>query len=455
MSTDGSGESDGAKGLGVEVLLFVLGAVVLAYLGGAFSAAFRTFPYPQLLEKPFKALAAQQEKRSITKGSVLATGLWHPARVADSGVVRRKPQKMFGEYTLYTSGDHAGAFLLDSKGEVVHQWSAPFRNVWNQAPHVDEPIPKSHIYWRRAHLFPNGDIIASYSGEGDTPYGYGLARFDSDSNLLWKYSDHVHHDFDVGDDGSVVALAHGFRHTKRDPVGDLPQFQKLVLEDFLVYLSPEGTELRRVSLLDAIVDSRFRTLLESYPKFIDRGLESRWDPLHTNTADVVGPDFASHHRFAEPGQVMVSFRNTDAIALVDMKEKRLTWSSRGFWSQQHDPDPLPNGHILLFDNNGNVGPQGGSRVVEFDPSDQSTVWSYRGSAAQPFWSIGRSSQQLLPNGNVLITESAGGRIFEITRSGEIVWQFYNPSRRTKQGVDFIPIVCSAQRFTAEQLDFIP
>jgi hypothetical protein len=34
--------------------------------------------------------------------------------------------------------------------------------------------------------------------------------------------------------------------------------------------------------------------------------------------------------------------------------------------------------------------------------------------------------QRLPNGNTLITESAFGRFFEVTREGEIVWEYVNP-----------------------------
>jgi hypothetical protein len=38
----------------------------------------------------------------------------------------------------------------------------------------------------------------------------------------------------------------------------------------------------------------------------------------------------------------------------------------------------------------------------------------------------RGGAQRLPNGNTLITESDKGRAFEVTREGEIVWDFYNP-----------------------------
>ena len=49
-----------------------------------------------------------------------------------------------------------------------------------------------------------------------------------------------------------------------------------------------------------------------------------------------------------------------------------------------------------------------------------TVWSYTGSG---FYSTNISSAQRLPNGNTLITEGAGSRVFEVTPDKEIVWEY--------------------------------
>lgn len=38
---------------------------------------------------------------------------------------------------------------------------------------------------------------------------------------------------------------------------------------------------------------------------------------------------------------------------------------------------------------------------------------------------GMGGAQRLENGNTLITESDNGRAFEVTRAGEIVWDYYN------------------------------
>src|SRR5260370_508482 len=50
--------------------------------------------------------------------------------------------------------------------------------------------------------------------------------------------------------------------------------------------------------------------------------------------------------------------------------------------RQHDPDILPNGHILVYDNLGGMvdgdRPEGRSRILEIDPMTQKIVWKYEG-----------------------------------------------------------------------------
>ena len=38
-----------------------------------------------------------------------------------------------------------------------------------------------------------------------------------------------------------------------------------------------------------------------------------------------------------------------------------------------------------------------------------------------------ASAQRLPNGNTLVTDSATGRIIEVTKAGEIIWEYVNPN----------------------------
>jgi hypothetical protein len=111
-------------------------------------------------------------------------------------------------------------------------------------------------------------------------------------------------------------------------------------------------------------------------------------------------------------------------------------------SGQHDahliPEGLPGaGNLLVFDNQGEAGypaaelqVTGGSRVLEIDPVTQQIVWEYTGQDSdRPTWTFHSSfisSARRLPNGNTLIDEGMNGRIFQVTRTGEIVWEYINP-----------------------------
>ncbi len=73
------------------------------------------------------------------------------------------------------------------------------------------------------------------------------------------------------------------------------------------------------------------------------------------------------------------------------------------------------------DENGSyVLPETGS----FGPSEP--IWSYMAPDKYSFYSPFVSGAQRLKNGNTYITSGAKGRFFEITSSGEIVWEYWNP-----------------------------
>jgi len=99
----------------------------------------------------------------------------------------------------------------------------------------------------------------------------------------------------------------------------------------------------------------------------------------------------------------------------------------------HDPWLLPNGNIVVFDNglrpNSPAKPRFFSRVVEIDPTQNRIVWQYTPPRRTDFFSSSRGGAQPLPNGDVLVTESTKGRVFEINRQGEVVWDYRNTDFR--------------------------
>ena len=112
------------------------------------------------------------------------------------------------------------------------------------------------------------------------------------------------------------------------------------------------------------------------------------------------------------------------------------------FSGQHNAHLIPKGlpgagNLLLLDDKGGAGlppaPLGiyvGSRVLEINPEKKEIVWQYTGeNSGQPPWSFFTSfvgNVTRLPNGNTLIEEGMNGRIFQITPTGDIVWEYLTP-----------------------------
>ena len=416
-------------------------AMLIVLVVGAVLTVADIFPGPQIA-RAYEGGKAVYEKLTAYD-DVFDSDLWHPAPGADGSVTVHDPAHAQDGLTLYTSGHEAAAYLIDMDGEVLHEWRRPYSSVWEKGAAVRRPQPDSHVYFRKAMVYPNGDLLAVYEGVGDTPYGYGMVKLDRNSEVLWSYLAHTHHDLDIGPDGRIYVLTHEFVD---EPLEGFARLASPRLDDFLVILSPDGEELSKVSLIQAVAASAYRHLLYGVAAY------ALADPLHTNTVDVITEDAAANFAFGEAGQVLLSFRELGAIAVLDPESERLEWAARGSWLGQHDPDILPNGNILLFDNYGYFEkPEGRSRVIEFDPQTMEIVWQYAGTADGPFESLIRASQERLPNGNTLITESSGGRILEVTPAGEIVWQFVNPVRGGEQN-DRLPIICWAQRLDPNDLD---
>lgn len=422
------------------VLGFIAAAAFLLFLSGAFVVLSGVFP-AETLRNAYRGgealLARETDYRDPLK-----TDLWAKARRPERGVTICDQGAMAAGYTLYTSGDGPRARLIAADGTIVHEWSKPFSEIWDDSAAVKDPQPDDFIYFNHARLLPNGDLLAIFAAVGDTPWGYGMVRLSRDSQVIWSYLDHTHHDFDVAADGSIFALTHRFTSER---LKDYDKLERPRLDDFVVVLSPEGKEIKRVSVMNALIKSKYRGMLHSIPYF------ALGDPLHTNAVEIVRPDNAAGFPQVKPGQVLLSFREPGMIAVLDLDSETIVWATRGSWVGQHDPSLLPNGHILLFDNLGGFDEGNTSRILEFDPETMDIVWRYVGSADHPFDSSIRSTVERLPNGDTLITESNGGRLFEVAGDGRIVWEYLHPVRAGDDD-ELIPVMSSGQRIDPAGLD---
>lgn len=321
----------------------------------------------------------------------------------ESGVTHHDEALAYPGLNLLTSGHGTDVELLDMQGAVLHRWSYHVPQLWE-----DDTSPTG--YFRRAHLFENGDLLALYDSrfqrqtEKDV-----LIKLDSESNLLWSYAAGCHHDLEVQPDGRIYLLTRDYQSH--------PEFRDgaEVLEDYITVLDASGKPERRVSILKALRDSPYAALLERAP--------DAKDLLHTNTLEVLDGRLAPRSDAFRAGNVLISIRGISAIAVIDLETEEMVWAMTQMWHLQHQPTVLENGNLLLFDNKG----YGGfSRVLELDPITQEVAWSYEADPPEDFDSDVCGSNARLPNGNTLITSSTQGRAFEVTSDKRIVWDFYNP-----------------------------
>jgi len=310
---------------------------------------------------------------------------------------------------LVLSAHAPTAILMDMEGRVLHRWSRTFEASLSEHYGRIGPSAGGTHAWRRVRLLENGDLLAVFMN-------FGLIKIDRDSNLLWAYPKACHHDVFVGEAGEIYVLTR--RSWKREPmpIGSWSAPGR-VLEDFVTVLSPDGKEIKSVSILDAFLNSSYAPHLEH--------LKDPFDVLHTNTIRPIDGRLAGDYPMFEKGQLLLSMREIHTIAVLDLESERITWALTGQWKFQHEPRLLENGNILLFDNRGN---RGRSQILELDPLTQEISWRYRGQPPEAFHSKYIGSVQRLPNGNTLITESLKGRAFEVTVDGTIVWEYFNPNR---------------------------
>jgi hypothetical protein len=438
--------------------LSLLGLVGLSYLCGAAVMFFR-LPTSDFIHKSLTGAQAWQER-----GRPQTTPRTSSDPMEQEKVRVDKADKTYDGFTLYTTTEASRATLIDMRGETVHQWALPFSKAWPRAPHIRFPVSDAQVNWFRCHLYPNGDLLAIYVCDVDTPYGYGLVKLNKDSQLLWKYPGRVHHAVDVAEDGTLYTLS---QKLERKPLAGMEFLPSPYIADSLVVLSPEGEELKTIPILEMFRRSPYALMVSLIAKSLapeslspadelspppiriaTQGSSSdpfsKGDFIHANSVRVLSRALAPKFPLFKPGQVLISLRNLDILAVVDTHTESVVWAARGIWRLQHDPEFLENGHLLLYDNSGSGK---GCRVLEYDPVAQAIPWAYDSENATPFRAEYRGMKQRLPNRNTLIVDPDHLRIFEVTFDKELVWESFCPHVAAAA-------LNSAQRYGPDELTFL-
>ena len=374
-------------------------------------------------------------------------------------------------YTLFAPKHNRVTYLINNAGQVVHSWKSEY-----------EP-------GQVVHLLPNGHLVRAcmVRVQGGTGGGEGgrIEEYDWDGNLVWEFNHatrdyQLHHDLKPLPNGHILALMVE-RKSREQAVAagfgaDLMRDDYLV-PDALVEIEPIKPKGGRIvwewhvwahlvqdldrskanygdvaahpELVSVSCNGRATAAFWNHMNSFDynpkldqivlsvRGCNEIWILDHsTTTTEAAGHTGGKH---GKGGDLIYRWGNPAAYKRGTMQDKQLV--------QQHDaqwiPDGYPGaGHMTIFNNGYDRGWSSVEEIVlpmdadgryVFAPGraygPEKPVWHYEAKNRTDFFSSEISGAHRLPNGNTLICAGIVGNLFEITPTGEMVWQYVNPMVR--------------------------
>lgn len=359
-------------------------------------------------------------------------------------------------YTLFTPANNENTYLINNCGEKINEW------IFTEKPGAT------------CYFLENGNLLRAGKNS--------IEIRDWDNNLLWIYSTSdndiaQHHDIEPLPNGNILCVVRNTFSVEemtaqgRDPntIGD---YFKL---DRIVELQPIGENKANIvwewRFMDHFIQdfdetkSNYGIILE-HPELLDLNFDNN------NTVDFTHVNAVDYNSVLD--QIIITARNLSEFYIIDHSTTTeeaaghtggnsnaggdILWRwgnpqvyQRGGIEDQklflpHDskwvePGYVDEGKITAFNNVGDgsgdfssvnmITPElvDGNYLKEdnkFLPMD--FEWSWNGmilddTVNEPI----KSGVHGLPNGNFIIAESSWGRVSEITKSGEHLWSYRNPS----------------------------
>jgi len=376
-------------------------------------------------------------------------------------------------YTLFAPLHSTSTFLIDIYGRQVHTW-------------LSEYPPDGCAY-----LLENGLLLRSsrtVSGGGGL-----IQEIDWDGAVVWEfnYFDSTvrqHHDMEVLPNGHVLLLAWEYKSKAeaiaagRDSLMFESEIEQLWPEHIVevVPTYPEGGDIVwEWHLWDHLIQDFDSTkanygVVADHPELVDINfaITVGHDWLHANAVDY-NPAL---------DQIILSCRQISQFFILDHSTTSAEaaghtggnsgmggdilyrWGNPAGYDRgteedevlflQHDvhwiePGLPGEGHIMLFNNGGKN--RSYSTVDEIEPPVDGSghypqlspgevygpvgpLWSYGADPADQFLAIFISGASRLANGNTLVCAGPQGWFFEVTATGEKVWEYVNPAGIDGPGV---------------------
>ena len=309
------------------------------------------------------------------------------------------------------------ARLIDDRGQILHSWDLNWNKVWPHPTHLraaDVPDGGANVLSLGAQVQEDGALTVNFEQ-------LGMVQLDVCGKVNWRLPKQANHSLFRDEAGNLWTQELVERRTQRE---GLPNYRIPFEEHFVLEVSPGGQILQRISVMNLLRENGYIGLL--FMRSSDTwSTEVSGDTLHI-TSIAVFPSTLKSGVF-KPGDVMLSLNAINTIIVFDPKSMLVKASLTGRFLRQADAHFVDGDTITIFDNH-QITPDrvnGSSRILEHSFKTGADRVVFEGNAAHPFYTPAFGRHQRLLNGDILLTESSKGRVVEIDRQGNLVWEYFN------------------------------
>jgi hypothetical protein len=383
----------------LPTITFLASTIVLSIGYGIFAERGQWFPARQVTQAQatiadvsanWKNDLALEPTRHLVEG-------YHKSRPeGDDGYKLYEPDRVAPGYTLVSGlseDQDTSAFsvtLYDEEGQPRHVWPVDYTKL---DPDGLKPL---NVMVHGMEVFPDGSIVVAFDA------GNVIARLDACGAPMWIQRGGFHHSITRDDRGNLWAWRDNVITRLDENTGEVTK--SLSLPD---------------QILKAGSGQYGVFAVRSFAAGGDGPLTYAPDPFHANDVEPLLASMADAYPGFKEGDLLISLREINLVAVIDQDTGELRWWRHGPWLKQHDPDFQPDGTITVFDNGTGTN---SSKIRRVRPATNEDELLFAGSADAPFSSWQRGKHQILGNGNVLVTETQHGRVFEAEPDGTLVWE---------------------------------
>ncbi len=358
-----------------------------------------------------------------------------PSRKPGEGVtVNEVPRRT--DLVLLTGffDDTPGLRLIRRDGTLLAAWPAVFSELMpERLARPGAPQTDWNIDLHGAQIDPDGSVVFNFEYQG-------TVKLDRCGRRLWSLEANSHHTVSPAAGGGYWIGGRRIVNRRHDPafhpMTNARRETGRIEDDEILRVSAGGEVLARKSVFEVMMANGLEPLLTATGETLGPDELADNEILHLNSIEELTPALAPAFPQFAAGDLVLSVRDYNLVMVVRPADWSVRWHSTGPWLRQHSARFLADGRIAVFNNNdyhfallaedrSDPSVPLRSSVLAVDPATGRQEVLYGDRDGEALGSVVRGAIQPLPEGGIMVTETEGGRAFQVDRARNIVWEYIN------------------------------